>query len=355
MKTLSVLALTGSANMPSSRFRVRQHIRPLADRGIHVTDYAMPFGAEELAAKLPDDVRIRYTPSLWLAALQSETRKGIALIAKTLATHRYEATWLSRELYPGRATTERLLKRPMVFDVDDAIWLVPPGGARASAHAARRADVVLAGNQYIADWFTKYNQRIEVVPTAVDTDEYQCLRQRKESSFTIGWIGTSSNLRNVEDISYALQRFFLVAPSARLLVVSDRPPKLPNVNPSNIEFVRWSRSEEVQRINSFDVGIMPLTDDEWARGKCSFKMLQYMACEVPCVVSPVGMNHDVIQEGSVGFAPNTQEEWLDAFVALYENERLRKAFGGNGRSLVMNRYSRRIVTRKLERVFGTLR
>jgi glycosyltransferase involved in cell wall biosynthesis len=242
----------------------------------------------------------------------------------------------------------------LVFDVDDAIWLAPPDGKRACIRAAQCAEVVLAGNQYIADWFSGYSQKVEIVPTAVDADQYRLI-PRELTEFTIGWIGTSSNLRNIENISDALVNFFRLVPTARLLVVSDRPPRLSNMEPENVVFIPWRRAEEVQRINSFDVGIMPLSDDAWSRGKCSFKMLQYMACEVPCVASPIGMNYEVMQEASFGFSPRTQSEWLDALVALYEDASLRQNFAANGRALVLRRYSRHVISARLARIFRSMR
>lgn len=341
-------ALTGSANQPSSRFRVRQHLPRLAAQGVDVTDVQPRI--DRHADLLPPRLN-RVRALRWPTKALTHVVKAASRGPDAARTYQGDVTWLQRELVPGVPSWEPLLRRPMVLDVDDAIWLSPPAGKAMARTLARAADVVVAGNRYLAEWFGPHARRLEILPTAVDTERYTPRPRADEGRFVIGWIGTSSNLGFVREIAPALQAVLQARPEAELHVVSNAPPDLPGVPPERVRFVRWSPDVEVSALQAFDVGLMPLADEPWTRGKCAFKMLQYMACGQPVVVAPVGMNADVLDKAELGFAARTRSDWSEALIALAEDRDRAAAMGAAGRRVVEAEYSSAVVGDALTRLF----
>jgi len=155
----------------------------------------------------------------------------------------------------------------------------------------------------------------------------------------IGWTGTASNLEALEQIQESLMAVMKARPRARLLVVADAKPRLSGLPADRVDFKQWSVENEADTIRAMDIGIMPLPDTEWSRGKCSYKMLLYMACGLPVVVSPFGMNADVLRMGNVGYGASSREEWVEALIALIDSEAERRGLGLAARDVVINRFS----------------
>jgi len=331
-----VAALTGGHNAPAARFRVRQYIPRLAEHDIFVREY-IPFFHENCGLPSPF--------------------KAASHIRGAIASHKADMTWISRELVQGYETFERLLKRPCVMDVDDAIWLDWPLGKYAIPHIAREMDAIVAGNSYLADWFSKYNQKVYIVPTAIDTNRYakrdDSLAEGKDE-FTIGWTGLACNYKFLKLIEQPLFDFLQDHPDARLQLVAERPWKSTKIPAGKIRFVRWSQQVEASALQEMSVGIMPLPDNEWTRGKCSFKMLQYMAVGLPVVVSPVGMNNEILAKGDIGFAADSPDKWLQAMDTLYKSTELQIKLGNNGRRVVEQHFSATAVADALADIFKSL-
>jgi glycosyltransferase involved in cell wall biosynthesis len=257
-------------------------------------------------------------------------------------------TLLQRELLSTLVTLEPLTKTPRILDVDDAIFLERQG--RTARRLAQLCDRVICGNTFLADWFSTWNRDTVVVPTAVDSDRYLPVkRARGDAELVMGWIGTHGNIKYLRTVEPALRRVMDAVPGARLRVVSDRPPDLSDLAPGRVDFVRWSERSEVANIQAMDVGLMPLEDSPWARGKCSFKMLQYMSCGLPVVVSPVGMNAEVLRLGECGVAASTETQWVDGLIALLESPELRSRLAAEGRRVVEAAFSVRVVAPQLAR------
>lgn len=326
----SVTAFTAGFDVPASRFRVRQFIEPLAGLGVRITER---WG---LGAYPPPLVATR---PFWAAASVGARIPGL------LASRRSDVTLFQRELLSTLVTLERLARAPRVLDVDDAIWL--SRGGRAARRLAKWCDLVICGNSYIAEHFSPWNPRITVLPTAVDTDRYVPRTSTVGELPVIGWIGTSSNFPYLVGIEPALAAVLAARPDASVLIVSDRAPQLRALPPGRWRFQRWSAEREVADIQSMAVGLMPLADTPWARGKCSFKMLTYMACGVPAVVSPVGMNADVLAEGRVGLGVTGTSEWVEALCGLLDSADARREIGREGRRVAEARFSVRVVAPRL--------
>lgn len=332
---MRVAAFTGGPAVPSGRFRVRQFVGPLAREGIAITEMGHGAGGSYPPAQ-------RWKRPLWAAG------RLASLAPQVAASRRYDAVLLQREMLSSLATLEGLTSRPRLFDVDDSIHLLRGGGF--ARKIAANCDRIIAGNDYLADWYGRWNANVTVLPTVVDTDRYVPASARADSTVTIGWIGTSANFPYLEAIEPGLRRALDGNTALRLKIMADRTPALPGIDPARWQFEPWSEAAEVAMIQSLDVGLMPLPDDEWTRGKCSFKMLQYMACGVPVVVSPVGMNQQVLARGESGLAASSADDWTGALLALANEAGLRHRMGTEGRAIVEKHYSVRSAAPRLARI-----
>lgn len=336
-QTITLAALTAGFNRPSSRFRLRQYISRLAGHGVIVKEL-MPFSDKTY-----------YFPGPF---------KALNRISGLFRSRDADVVWISRGFVEGYETFERLLKRPRVLDVDDAVWLRGPFGGISMPDIARSMDAVIAGNSYLAEYFGKYCKEVHIIPTAIDLDRYTLRPEpvnEEEEKFVIGWTGSSSNFQYLDSIEPALARFIEEHDGAEFVLTADRPWEFKLLPDEKVKFVPWSVEEEVRVLHSMSVGIMPLADDKWARGKCAFKMLQYMGVGLPVIVSDVGMNRDVLEKGDVGLAASTDDEWYDALVSLYKDRSLGVKLGSEGRKVVERFYNADIAARDMAEIFKSLR
>ncbi len=355
---IRVAALTAGKNLPSRRFRVEPYIKRLSKSGIMVNEYVPAISKRARLWGWPKNISHMYIAPLWIIW------QGIKLSCRfpgIINSWTHDITWLQKEMLPGFPTLERFLKKPLVFDVDDAIWLEPPMGSITMRLIAKRSTIVLAGNNYIADWFSKYCPDIRILPTGVDTDLFRPMEEKdgnSSSRFTIGWIGSWENLPFLLNIRRPLTKFLTENRDARLLVMAnvegDWPQIFSNLPADQVCFKPWSETTEAKTVQSMDVGLMPLTDDRSTRGKCSLKMLQYMACGLPVVVSPVGMNVEVLKKGEIGFAAEKASDWYDYLNMLYQDREKGKRCGILGRKVVENNYSARVISQYLAEIFKEL-
>jgi glycosyltransferase involved in cell wall biosynthesis len=222
---------------------------------------------------------------------------------------------------------------------------------------ARAMDAVIAGNSYLAEYFGKYCKEVHIVPTAIDLDRYTLRPEsadEQRDKFVIGWTGSSSNFKYLDTIEPILNRFIQEHDLAELMLIADRRWEHRLLPPEKVRFIRWSVEEEVRVLHSMSVGLMPLADDKWTRGKCAFKMLQYMAVGLPVIVSPVGVNRDVLEKGNIGLAASSPDEWYEALVSLYKERSLGVELGLEGRKVVEQFYNADIVTHDLADIFKSL-
>jgi len=349
---IKVAALTSGKNVPSARFRVRQHISSLNSYNVDVKEFIPAINKNKGLSYCPKNIILRN-----LMLLPFQVSKIITRLPGVLGSWKSDVTWLQRELLPKYLTLEPLLKSPLVFDVDDAIWLNSDEQARLVKSIARRSSVILAGNSYLANWLSQYNSNIHIIPTAVDVQKFPVIDKlhfTQAQYFQIGWIGTSSNLKYLEAIEKSLAVFMKKYNNVKLLVMADKPPKLHHLSSDNVEFIKWSRDSEKKFFKLIHVGLMPLQDTQWAKGKCSFKMLQYMAAGLPVIASPVGMNKDVLQKNIIGFEAEITDDWNEYIEALYLDPELAFSYGVNGRNVVELNYSVDIVSSMIAGVFKSL-
>lgn len=290
------------------------------------------------------------------AAYKTITR---AKRAVATAVVRPDIMFLQRTAFPQTAIAERIAHRrgiPMIFDVDDAIYLGPTGAPsrareKAFRDALRVADHYIAGNQHLAE-VGGVPDKTTVIPTVIDTDRYVPPARRAEGGPVIGWMGTMTNLSRLERVVPALERVLRELPDARVRIVSNAD-FAPLRGVDRVEQIRWSAATEIELLQSFDIGLMPLEDSAVTRGKCAFKMIQYMAVGAPVVVSAVGANVEVIGDHALGYALDGFD-WTDALLALARDPDLRARMGAVGRERAVASYSVRGVLPEYLRIFRSL-
>ena len=322
---LKVLAYTGGRNAPSHVFRVRQYVQPLKDAGIDLCECPSSAGAIPPARKW-----IRPLWGLWNVGERAP---------HTARSFAYDVVFFQRELLSTFVTWEPLTKRPRVFDVDDAIWVHRGGGF--ARRLAGLSDHVICGNHFLAEEFSRWNPSVSVLPTPVDVHSYtpRIKEAARSNRLIIGWMGLKYNLKYLYAVERPLAEILRRHPQAILRVVSGEPPVFQNLPGGQVEFIRWTPQNDPPSIQGMDIGIMPLDDTTFARGKCSYKMLLYMACGLPVVVSPVGMNAEVLKKGNVGFAASTDSDWVEQLDRLLRDPDLRVRMGTTGRQVVVEHYS----------------
>lgn len=234
-----------------------------------------------------------------------------------------------------------------IFDFDDAIYvrkprrLGEPAGdswwrRRKFAATCRGVDVVAAGNDVLAREAAPYAHRVLTLPTALDTSVYRATSATQNDPPTVAWVGSPENLVYLELLRPALARLSARYPALRLRVICS---KFPDWSDVRIEPVLWSPASEIAALAGSHIGVMPLTDDEWSRGKCAFKLLQYMAASLPCVASPIGANTEAVLEEQTGFYARDAAEWEQALERLLRSPELRARLGAAGRAHVQERYA----------------
>ncbi len=329
--TLRVAAYTGGPAVPSARFRIRQYIRPLLRYGIRLDEHCSRVGQYPPA--------LRGARPMWLVAGLLERA------VKAPSSYRYDLVVFQRELLSTLVTVERFFSAPRILDVDDAIWLHSRGAF--TERLAQLCDAIICGNSFIAEYFDGLGCRTFVVPTAIDMDRFVPMPRRDGSSPIIGWSGTSGNLVQLQRIEPVLHEVLRRHRDVRLRVICDRRPTFNLLPVDRVEYIEWSEEKEVGAIRELAIGLMPLAEDEWSRGKCAFKMLSYMACGIPVVVTPVGVNAELLGQGELGFGARSKAEWVDALSQLLTDRELAMRMGAVGRAVVARGFSSDVVATKL--------
>lgn len=330
---------------PTQRFRIEQWASYLERNGIGIS--LAPFEDEALH-------EIIYRPG-------HQLRKGWLLSAAMLrrlrlmlSVRRFDLVYIVREAaLLGPALFERLIAwsgAPIIFDFDDAIWVSYRSPTNSPAHLlksfgkvgsiCRLSTHVMAGNDHLAEFARRHNPHVTVVPTTIDTDTYlPAGPARPRASVPIfGWTGSHSTVQHLDGLAPTLIKLRQRIPF-HLHVLGTSSYRLADVE---VEARPWNADAEVPDIRRFDVGLMPLPNDEWAKGKCGLKLLQCMALEIPTVASPVGVNTEIIEHGVNGFLAANEGEWLHCLTRLASDAELRRRIGQAGRLTVLERYSAKV-------------
>ena len=340
------LSLYGS-QAASPRYRLAQYVPGLRLSGIDL----------EVTALLGDGYLSRTFqggtyPSYKL--LKDYLRRMVLLSQQ----RKYDMAILHVELFPFLPgfIESRLLKIPYIYDFDDAFFLKYKAERFKRISflledkfdpVVSRAAAVTAGNQYLAEYAKTWNSAAIWMPTVVDTDRYMHAPRKRDKTFTVGWIGSPSTSVYLSELIQPLSELSREGPVRFVVIGGLCPP----INGVDVVQLPWNEDTEVDLINTFDIGVMPLFADEWCKGKCALKLIQYMACGLPVVASPVGANVEVV-DAACGFLAENAEAWRDNFRRLRDDVSLRLSMGAAGRKKVENQYS---LDRRLPTMVNTIK
>ncbi len=258
------------------------------------------------------------------------------------------ALWIYCELFPYMpGWAERISFRsgaPVIYDFDDAIFhqydahpnpLIRRALGRKLEALLKGSDLAICGNAYLQAYAARFCRRTELVPTVVDTEVYRPANRAGTGGTTLGWIGSPSTWTYVRPVLPVLDQ--LAAECGLNAVAIGAGPDAERS--ASLTHVAWSAESEVEMLQGMDIGIMPLPDEQWARGKCGYKLIQYMACGLPVIASPVGVNAEIVEHGVNGFLATSEAEWAEAIRQLASDPQLRQRMGAAGRRRVEERYS----------------
>ncbi|MFN0084194.1 MAG: glycosyltransferase family 4 protein [Blastocatellia bacterium] len=345
----------------NTRYRIHQYLPFLQSRGIE--GRVAPFLTS-------DQFRDFYRPGGAPRKAMGIARATIARMGEVVRARRFDAVFVSREatLF-GPPLIEWLLKnaagRPLIFDFDDAVfepYVSPTYGRLASwvKYPAKTERIiamsarVIAGNEYLAAYARRFNSKVTIIPTVVDADAYSphgAPRADAGQPAVIGWIGSHSTARYLELAAPALRRLAVRRRFLFRVIGAGREIGIPGVEVENLP---WRMASEIEDLRGFDIGLYPIVDDAWSRGKCAFKAIQYMAAGVPVVASPVGTTREVIAHNENGMLANSVEDWEACLDALLARPGLRGQLIEAGRKTVLDRYSLAVHAPRLAEVLESV-
>jgi glycosyltransferase involved in cell wall biosynthesis len=312
---MKIAFLIHSLEVNSCRYRVLQYIPYLEERGAKVS--------------------IFFYQRTWRSKIRLYDTLG-----------QYDILYVHRKLFsPLEFWYLRRKAGKLAYDIDDALMYRSSGKGRATSPSRRmkfafmmkRVDLVVAGNQFLKSEVLSYNPHVAVLPTSIDLSQYSCKEyDDKTDPVTIGWLGSSSTLKYLRSLMPTLEGLYKTYPYFQLKIVCDQfleSSVLPVIKQ------KWSSEAEEEDLKSFDIGVMPLSDDLWSQGKCGLKILQYFGVGIPVVCTPVGVNRDIVEDGVNGFWARDEKQWADRLLNLMREKTLRKEMGIKGRRTVEEGYS----------------
>jgi glycosyltransferase involved in cell wall biosynthesis len=333
------------------RFRISQFIPYLESAGYEVT--VSPFFT-------PEFFRLVYRPGHYWKKIAAFAGLSLGRLRSLRGISQYDLVLIYREAFPiGPPLVERWLARPgkppIVYDFDDAVFLpnvsdanrfiVSLKWARKVPAILRLSTRVIAGNDYLAAFARVHNPAVVTIPTCVDTDRFVPRADPRGSGpLVVGWIGSPTTATYLSMLASVFSRVHADTPFEVKVSGAGSELAFEGVPVKNVP---WSLAEEVSLFNTCDIGVYPLTDDEWSKGKCGFKAIQFMACGVPVVASAVGVNREIIDDGVNGFLASTPAEWEVKLRRLLTDAALRARFAAAGRRTVEERYSLRVCAPRL--------
>jgi glycosyltransferase involved in cell wall biosynthesis len=326
---------------PSQRFRFEQYLNYLKENGY---DYEYSYLIRQ------EDDKVFYGKGNYWKKFLILFRSVLKRWSELRKAKSYDLFFVQREAFMlGTTFFEKGIskKTKMIFDFDDSIWLqvVSDGNkslgflkdASKTQKLIKYAHLIFAGNEYLAKFARQFNSNVVIVPTTIDTDEYKRIPQPASDKVCVGWSGSFTTIEHFEFAIPALLKIKeKYGEKVCFKVIGDGNYRHEELN---ITGLPWIKKDELQELSGIDIGIMPLPDTEWANGKCGLKGLQYMALEIATIMSPVGVNTEIIQDGENGFLADATDEWVEKISILIEDSELRKKLGAAGRQTVLDKYS----------------
>jgi glycosyltransferase involved in cell wall biosynthesis len=327
---------------PGPRFRYEQYLSFLEEKSIDVK--IAPFVGEDVFKILYKPGHLFKKISGVLLALFNR----LILLFKILQV---EYVFLYREALPfGPPVFEwvvaKIFRKKIIYDFDDAIWhtdLDRSQWLKVWLRNASKTNKIIkwswkisCGNEYLCEHARQYNQNVVLNPTTIDTESlHNEIKDQTKGRLTIGWTGSHSTLKYLEPMVPLVAQLEKEIDFDFIVICNQEPAWALR----SLRFLPWKKDTEIEDLLRFNFGLMPLPDDEWSKGKCGFKALQYMALGMPALVSPVGVNSEIVEHGVNGFICTTDEDWLHYIRILLQDEKLRTAMGKKAREKIIAKYS----------------
>ena len=353
-KRIAILAPYPSDEAPSQRFRFEQYLSILEENGY---EYAV-FPFLDL-----DSWNHFYSKGKFLKKTFGFSKGFFKRLILLFSIRKYDHVFIHREASPiGPPIFEfiisKLLGKKYIYDFDDAIWMANYSQNNARFHRLKAywkvkycikwAGKVSAGNEYLASYARKFNAEVQIIPTTIDTENHHnSIIDYQKEQITIGWTGTHSTLRYLLPL---LPVFKSISEkyNVPLVVISNENP---HFDLENFTFIQWKKASEIEDLKKISIGVMPLEMDQWSEGKCGFKGLQYMALGIPTVVSPVGVNKEIVDHEINGFLAADLVDWQRYLEQLILDSPLREKIGRNGHQKVMANFSVLAIKNKFLQLF----
>ncbi len=325
MKDKQILFISKGENSASTRYRALSYFEPLRSNGwepLHITAHGI-------------------LPRIKLLGIANQA-EVVVILRKTFGLS------FLRLL--------RLCSKNLVFDLDDAVFCRSDGEPSKSRQMSfekviSNCEQVWAGNLYLADRARQYNETVKILPTSLDYRKYLLEVEKDSDYFDLVWIGSRSTQKYLKESLPLLESLSEIIPNLRLKIVADFD--LPTKRLKTVA-VPWSEEVEAEALASAHVGIAPMPDDPWTKGKCGLKVLQYMAAGLPVVSSPAGVNREIVQQGVTGFLAEKAGDWKTAIERLFHDSELRHSMGKAGQKRVIEHFSVDETFRKMSESLNSL-
>lgn len=328
---------------PSQRFRFEQYFNFLNENGI---ESELSFIINE------EDDKYLYKRGFFLRKLNILIRSILIRKSNLKNLKKFDVIFIQREaLMVGSAYFEKKIKKfgiPIIYDFDDSIWILDTSEGNKKLEWLKKpdktkeiislSDLIIAGNKYLSEYALQFNKNVIIIPTTVDTVKfYPNHLMRNMDKIVIGWSGSITTIKHFNFLLPVLKKLKEKYGEKIIFRVIGDDSYINNE--LGIRGEKWNSETEVEVLNSFDIGIMPLPNDKWAKGKCGLKGLTYMALEIPTIMSPVGVNAEIINNGVNGFLADDEHDWFNLICTLIENKALREKIGKEARKTVEDKYS----------------
>lgn len=327
---------------PSQRFRFEQYLTFWREEGCYVETF--PFLNHNAWSFFYHNGK----PIQKVLALARGMFMRFIFLFKAL---KFDTIFIHREAMPiGPPCFEwfvcKILKKKVIYDFDDAVWLPNYSKQHARFHWLKSywkikfiikwASKVIAGNKYLESYALIYNSNVVIIPTTIDTSFHRFFNtNEKKKEVVIGWTGTHTTMFYLHQITPVLHELAKKYEFVFRVISNSKP----DFDIPNLEYIPWKKETEIHDLSEFTIGVMPLTEDEWSKGKCGFKALQYMSLGIPTVASDVGVNAEIIRNGFNGFVATSRQDWYASLASLIEDPKLRTTMGETGLSTVQHFFS----------------
>lgn len=330
----------GSA--PSQRFRFEQYFDHLRQQGFDLEVH--PFYDYDTWQTL-------YLEGKYLRKAMKVTYCFLKRFGLLFKLHKADHLFIHREVaHIGPPIFEwliaKVLRRKYIYDFDDAIWLPNYSETNSRFHWVKAywkvnycmkwANTISAGNEYLASYARQFNSNVKIVPTTIDADGHHNTTVNQHAQpVVIGWTGSHTTMRYLDELIPVLKKLE-DRHTFQFVVISNEDP---GYDLRSLNYVKWQKETEIADLSEIQIGVMPLQHDIWSEGKCGFKGLQYMSLGMATLMSPVGVNNAIVENGKNGFLVSSPSEWEEKLELLLTDIALRKHLGKGGQETIRSRYS----------------